>query len=130
MAVGVMLVDDHPHFRDTMREMLSAMDDFHVVGECESGEASLGEVDAAKPELVLMDVRMPGIGGIEAARRIRADHPDTVVVLISAEEADCCLPENARCEGGPEFVRKQDLRPRSLSELWERNRPAQRSGVA
>jgi DNA-binding NarL/FixJ family response regulator len=123
MAVGVMLVDDHPHFRDTMREMLAAMDDFHVVGECESGEASLGEVAAAQPQLVLMDVRMPGMGGLEAARRIRDQHPETVVVLVSAEDEDYCLPGSAREGDDLEFVRKQDLCRGSLSALWERNRP-------
>ena len=125
MAVGVMLVDDHPHFRHLMRSMLAELPGFELVAECESGEASLSQVDALHPELVLMDVRMPGIGGVEAARRIRQEHPETIVVLISAEEADCCLPESARCEDAPEFIRKQDLRPSSLSELWERNRPLQ-----
>jgi two-component system invasion response regulator UvrY len=123
MAVGVMLVDDHPHFRRAMRDMLSDMPEFDLVGECESGEASLGRVAETSPQLVLMDVRMPGMGGVEAARKIRDRHPEMVVVLISAEEADLCLPDSARVHEPLEFVRKQDLRPRSLADLWERNRP-------
>ncbi len=122
MAVGVMLVDDHPHFRRAMRDMLAAMPEFDLGGECESGEASLGQVAKQSPQLVLMDVRMPGIGGLEAARKIRAQHPETVVVLISAEDGDLCIPESARSEAPLEFVRKQDLRPRSLTDLWERHR--------
>jgi two-component system nitrate/nitrite response regulator NarL len=122
MAVGVMLVDDHPHFRRAMREMISQMPGFDVVSECESGEASLGQVASTRPSLVLMDVRMPGMGGVAAAREIRNQHPDTVVVLVSAEEADSCLPEDARAPGVLEFARKQDLRPRFLSDLWARYR--------
>ena len=123
MAVGVMLVDDHPHFRRAMRDMLAEMPEFDLVGECESGEASLGQVAETSPQLVLMDVRMPGMGGLEAARTIRDRHPETVVVLISAEEADLCLPESARNGDKLEFVRKQDLGPRSLADLWDRRRP-------
>ncbi len=123
MTVGVMLVDDHPHFRQWVRDMLADMPEFQLVAECESGEASLGEVAATSPQLVLMDVRMPGMGGVAAARQIRDRHPETVVVLISAEEADCCLPEKTRAGDAVEFVRKQDLRPRSLADLWERHRP-------
>lgn len=123
MAVGVMLVDDHPHFRQAMREMISQMPDFDVVSECESGEASLGQVASTRPALVLMDVRMPGMGGVAAAREIRDLHPATVVVLVSAEEPDSCLPESARTATPLEFVRKQDLRPRFLADLWDRHRP-------
>jgi DNA-binding NarL/FixJ family response regulator len=123
MAVGVMLVDDHPHFRRAIRDMLADMPEFELVGECESGEESLGRVSETAPQLVLMDVRMPGMGGVEAAHQIRDLHPETVVVLISAEEADSCLPETARNGDAHAFVRKQDLRPRSLADLWDRHRP-------
>jgi two-component system, NarL family, invasion response regulator UvrY len=123
MAVGVMVVDDQPQFRWMMREVIGAMPGFEILGECSSGEQSLGEAAALRPELILMDVRMPGMGGVEAARQILDAQPDIVVLLISAQEADCCLPAAAASSGAAAFVRKQDLRPRHLAELWERYRP-------
>jgi two-component system invasion response regulator UvrY len=122
MPVGVMVVDDQPQFRWIMREVIGAVPDFEIVGECSSGEQSLGEAAARRPDLVLMDVRMPGMGGVEAARKIVDAQPDTVVLLISAQEADCCLPRAAASSGAAAFVRKQDLRPRHLVELWNRHR--------
>jgi DNA-binding NarL/FixJ family response regulator len=107
-----------------MQAIIADMPDFDIVGECESGEASLRDVASVRPQLVLMDVRMPGMGGVEAARVIQDRHPDMVVVLISAEEADSCIPHSARSNDAPEFVRKQDLRPRTLADLWDRHRPS------
>jgi DNA-binding NarL/FixJ family response regulator len=118
-----MLVDDQPHFLRLMREMIGEMAGFEIVGESNSGEQSLGEAAAVRPDLVLMDVRMPGMGGAEATRKILDAQPDTVVLLISAQEADGCLPRGAASWGAAAFVRKQDLRPRRLAELWERHRP-------
>jgi two-component system, NarL family, invasion response regulator UvrY len=124
MAVGIMVVDDQPQFRWVMCEMIGAMPGFEVVAECSSGEQSLEEAAALRPELVLMDVRMPGMGGVGATRKLLDAQPDTVVLLVSAQEADCCLPGTAASSGAAAFVRKEDLRPRHLAELWERHRPA------
>ena len=73
---------------------------------------------ALRPELVLLDVRMPGIGGIEAARRIKEAHPGTVVVLISIEDSDE-FAEDARASGVAAFVRKQDFGPALLRSIWD-----------
>jgi CheY-like chemotaxis protein len=75
-------------------------------------------VDRLRPELVLLDVRMPGIGGIEAARRISQAHPGTVVVLISIEESDE-FADDGRDSGAAAFVRKQDFGPALLRSIWE-----------
>jgi DNA-binding NarL/FixJ family response regulator len=123
MTVGIMLVDDHPPFRRMMRVLIGAMPGFDMIAECSSGEQSLAEAVTVRPELVLMDVRMPGMGGVEATRKILHAQPEIVVLLISAEEAECCLPATAASSGAAGFVRKQDLRPRQLAELWERHRP-------
>jgi len=120
MAVGVMLVDDQPQFRQAMQDLIAELPGYEVVCECTSGEQSVMAVASFAPDLVLMDVRMPGIDGVEATRRITAAHPGTVVVLVSAQDPDCCLTEDASDCGAVEFVPKQDLRPSRLVDLWER----------
>jgi DNA-binding NarL/FixJ family response regulator len=123
MTVGVMVVDDQPQFRRALQDMLAAMTGFEIVAECLSGEQSLRDFESVRPELVLMDLRMPGMGGIEATRRMLAQHPRAVVVLISAEDPDIYLPDGAMSCGAAEFVRKQELKPSRLEALWDRHRP-------
>ena len=83
-----------------------------------SGEEALAEVERLRPELVLLDVRMPGCGGIEAARRITDGHPETVVVLISIEDSEE-FAEDAHASGAAALVRKQDFGPAMLRSIWE-----------
>ena len=71
-----------------------------------------------RPDLVLLDVRMPGMGGIEAARRIRETYPGTVVVLITIEDSDE-FAEDARASGAAALVRKQDFGPALLRSIWD-----------
>jgi DNA-binding NarL/FixJ family response regulator len=122
--VRVVTVDDQPFFRDAAREVIDATPGFEAIGEASSGEEALGVVDKVKPELVLIDVRMAGMDGIETAERITAVHPQVVVVLISIEEpAD--VPAEARTCGAVALVRKQDFKPRLLQHLWvEHGAPA------
>ncbi len=81
-------MDDQVVFRRAAHDVIAATPGFEPVGDAESGEEALAEVERLRPELVLLDVRMPGIGGIEAARRIAEAHPETVVVLISIEDSE------------------------------------------
>jgi DNA-binding NarL/FixJ family response regulator len=121
--VGVLIVDDQPFFRTAVREVVGALPGFHAVAEASSGAEAVAAVGALHPELVLLDVRMPGMDGIEAAARITADHPSTVVVLISIEDGGSMPAAAATC-GAAELVRKQDFRPSLLHELWARHGPA------
>ena len=115
--VRVVTVDDQPFFRDAAREVIDATPGFEAIGEASSGEEALGLVDEVEPELVLIDVRMAGMDGIATAERIRAAHPQVVVVLISIEDpAD--VPAEARTCGAAALVRKQDFKPRLLQHLW------------
>jgi len=98
--------------------VITATPGFEPVGDAESGEEALAEVERLRPELVLLDVRMPGIGGIEAARRIATAHPETVVVLISIEDSEEFTEDVHAC-GAAEFVRKQDFGPALLRSIWE-----------
>jgi two-component system, NarL family, invasion response regulator UvrY len=115
--VGVVTVDDQPFFRGAARDVIDATPGFEAIGEACSGEEALGLVDKLEPEMVLVDVRMPGMDGIETAERIREVHPGVVVVLISIEDpAD--VPAGARTCGAAALVRKQDFKPRLLQRLW------------
>jgi two-component system invasion response regulator UvrY len=116
--VRVLTVDDQVVFRDAARDVISATDGFESVGDAGSGEEALAQVERLRPELVLLDVRMPGCGGFEAARRITAAHPETVVVLISIEDSDEFC-EDAHTSGAATLVRKQDFGPALLRSIWE-----------
>jgi two-component system invasion response regulator UvrY len=115
--VRVLTVDDQEMFRRVAEDVIIATDGFVVAGEAASGEEALDAVERLAPQLVLCDVRMPGIDGIELARRLAATHPEMVVVLISlAEGAD--LPSAMQLGEAVPLVRKQDFGPVLLRRLW------------
>jgi DNA-binding NarL/FixJ family response regulator len=115
--VGVVTVDDQAVFRSAARDVVDATPGFEAVGEAASGEEALALLERIEPGLVLVDVRMPGMGGVEAARRIKALRPGTVVVLISLEDPED-IPSTASACGAAAFVRKQEFRPSTLRGLW------------
>ena len=116
-AVRVLTVDDQAVFRRIAGDVIAATDGFEAVGEADSGYEALEAVARLAPDLVLLDVRMPGLDGIEVARRILASRSDVVVVLISVDErAD--LPSTAELGDAVPLMRKQDFGPRMLRRLW------------
>lgn len=116
--VSVLVVDDQPFFRDAARAVLDALVGFCTVGEASSGLEAVVVVARLRPELVLIDVRMPGMSGIEAARRIMTSHPETVVVLISTDDFTDDAASSVRSCGAVAFVRKQDFGPSVLRAVW------------
>jgi len=112
----VLVVDDHELFREALRDLVDALPEFVLVGEAESGEAALDAVEALSPRMLIMDKRMPGIGGVEATRRLTARHPDLVVLLISLEVPE---PELMRSCGAAAFLHKQQLTPTALRAVWQ-----------
>ena len=89
MTVSVLIVDDHPVFLAGMRAVLDDLDDVSVVAVAGDGEEAIAAVREHRPDVVLMDLRMPGMDGLEATARIRTGHPDTrVLVLTMDEDAD------------------------------------------
>ena len=117
-TVTVLVVDDQPPFRDAARAVLERLSGFDLIGEAESGEAAIEQVAALHPDLVLMDINMGGIDGIEATVAITAAHPLTKVVLLSTYDlAD--LPPAARTSGAVAYVNKDDFGGRALRRLWE-----------
>jgi CheY-like chemotaxis protein len=115
--VTIFTVDDHQAFRDALRDLIAAATGFWLVGEACSGEEAIRAVDQVSPRLVLMDVTMPGIGGIAAARRIIDRRPEVAVVLISVDDLSL-HPGVVALGDRVAFARKQDLRPKKLRELW------------
>jgi two-component system, NarL family, response regulator LiaR len=83
-SISVLLVDDHALVREGLRQILDREPDISVVAEADSGEAALNLLTRMRPDVVLLDVRMPGIGGIETARRISSDVPEVRVLMLSA----------------------------------------------
>ena len=116
--VSVVLVDDQEPFRGAGRVVLGRTDGFELVGEAQSGEQAVELVDQLGPRMVLMDINMPGMNGIEATRRIVDAHPDTMVVLVSTYQASD-LPTEAETSGASGYLNKEDLTPRVLRRLWE-----------
>jgi DNA-binding NarL/FixJ family response regulator len=115
--VAVLVVDDQAAFRSAARDVIDAMPDFTWAGEAESGEQALAAAGALTPDLVVLDIRMPGMDGIETARRLTTARPGPVVVLISVEEPPN-VPDGAGSCGAAELVRKQDFRASLLRRLW------------
>ena len=113
--VRVLIVDDQSWFRGVMRDVVASTGNFRVVGEAESGEAAIEAVEQLAPELVILDKRMPGIGGVAACRTIKERHPDTVVLICSVEEPEAAV---IHASGADAFIRKHELSPRCLVELW------------
>jgi len=114
--VRVLVVDDQAVFRQAAREVLTATPGFELVAEAASGRQALAAAEQLRPDLVLLDVRMAEMDGVETAARLRsADHPP-VVVLISVEEPRD-VPAARSC-GAATFIRKQDFGPALLRRIW------------
>ncbi len=84
----VLIVDDHVIVREGLRALLEPCEGVEVVGEATSGEEALEAVVRLHPDVVLMDITMPGVNGLEAARRINDEHPDVKVLILTMHEED------------------------------------------
>jgi two-component system, NarL family, invasion response regulator UvrY len=117
MRVGVLLVDDHAQFREAARDLVEATPGFESLGEAGSGEEALRMVEEIDPALVLLDVGLPGMDGIETARSITSVNPHPIVFLVSIDDLADQPASIASC-GAATFVRKRDLCSAALRELW------------
>ncbi len=86
--IRILVADDHPVVRDGIRSMLSAVPDFEVVGEAASGPEAVAQVRRSDPDVVVMDLRMPGGGGVDAVRALRADGARARVLVLTTFDTD------------------------------------------
>lgn len=115
--VRVLIIDDQPPFREASRMVIEMTDGFEVVGEAENGERGVELASSLRPDLVLMDVQMPGIDGFEATRRITAvDDPPRVLMMSTHESSD--FEGSAVDAGAFGFISKSEFSMDALEETW------------
>jgi DNA-binding NarL/FixJ family response regulator len=118
MSVRVLIVDDQEPFRMAARMVVEATDGFEVVGEAETGEDSVRMATELTPDLVLMDVNLPGINGLDATRQILSDHANSVIVLLlSTYEEEEYAPRAAEC-GAAAYIPTAVFGPDRLEDAW------------
>ena len=116
--VSVLIVDDQLPFRLAARAVLRRTEGFELVGEAADGDEAVERVRELHPSLVLMDINMPRMNGIEATRRIVAEAPGTTVFLCSTYQRSD-LPPEAESSGFVAYVNKEELGPDLLRRLWD-----------
>jgi DNA-binding NarL/FixJ family response regulator len=120
--VQVLTVDDQSVFLEAARALIASTPGFCLAGEASSGAEALSAADRLDPDMVLLDVRMPGLDGIETARILTAKRSHAVVVLVSAHDTDEVRALAQQC-GAVALVVKERLRPALLRELWADHGP-------
>jgi two-component system, NarL family, invasion response regulator UvrY len=121
--VGVVVVDDQAPFRRAARTILGATPGFTLLAEADSGEQAVALARSLEPDMILMDIKMPGIGGIEATRRITTARAATLVVLLSSyPERD--LPADARTCGAAAYLSKEGFGRGALVRIWNLHCPS------
>ena len=114
--VGVLTVDDQAIFRSVAHDVIEATAGFEPLGEAASGQEAVVLAAELRPDLVLLDVRMPEMDGLATAERIRSAAPNTTIVLLSTEEYEGS--RSVRSCGAAAFLRKQAFGPIALRALW------------
>ena len=118
-VVRVLVVDDQELFRRAITAVVAETDRFHVVGHVATGEAAAAAVDALQPDLVLMDVNLPGIDGLEATRRVQARVPAPVVLLLSTYDEEVGRGYVVE-SGAADYLTKACFGPEVLEQAWAR----------
>ncbi len=105
--INVLIVDDHALVRMGIRRLLEQLPDMNVVAEAENGETALALVRAHKPDVVLLDLKMPGIDGWEVTRRLKKTHPNIKVIAVTATNSDTMFPGRLLQLGAMGYLTKE-----------------------
>jgi len=103
--ISVLIADDHPMFRDGLRMLFDTTDKFTLIGQAASGEEAVSQAEKLQPDVILMDIKMPGINGTEATRRILATSPHIKVLMLTMFEDDDSVFA-AMCAGARGYLLK------------------------
>jgi CheY-like chemotaxis protein len=126
MTIRVLVVDDHPVFRAGMVAILDDLDEVEVVAQAADGEQAIDAVARHRPDVVLMDLRMPGLGGLEATARITVHHPNTAVVVLTMDSDHNSVFANERSCTSCARAGQHCHRPPPRTHRKERPQPGQR----
>lgn len=116
MPLRIALIDDHALIRDGIRAMLQSQPHFEVVGEADNGQTLLDQIEGWQPQVVLLDIRMAGLSGIEVARRLQQDHPSVRVLMLTANSDEHHLREAVKA-GALGFLPKNTSAPELIRAL-------------
>jgi two-component system response regulator DegU len=108
MGTTILIVDDHEQFRALMRQIVAAASELHVAGEAADGTEAMRLIQTLRPAIVLLDLIMPQVSGLEVLRWIKAEHPETRVIIVTVHDEDP-YRQAAEASGADAFLLKKNL---------------------